>query len=154
MTEDERQKLAVLKSSIKLESDADWSDYMKVCTELPITPDPEVLASMLSILRDTPTGDPLWNLIEACERFPEDIYIKCLVKSASLIFKSAPEGLRLMLCTILNDEKQNYAILADAFDALDQENVAFFQRYSPELLKVSRKYESTLSKLFSRKINM
>lgn len=147
MTEKEQEMLVVLKRVSKLETQEEWDEYERVCSALPITNDPNVLQEMMLCLRDTYGGDVMWSLIEACERFPAEIYTRSFINMSEEICKNAPECFSLMLCTVFNTEC-NFEVLRESVRKLSVEKRQFLYLYTKDLLVNHLKYRRVFEMLF------
>jgi hypothetical protein len=102
MNDHERQICDDLIRSSKLQTEEDVECYIRSARQLPLTPDPEVLVAVLGCLNAVEAGEVQYELIEAAERFPDEIYVQTVLPRAKDITARAGDWGWMVLQTILN----------------------------------------------------
>lgn len=102
MTSQEEAICSNLRQSSGLANDGDYERYMEACRALPITHDPEVLRAMLACLRDNEAGELQYELVEACERFPDQVFVEEVVKMCAQLESKAGEWFWIIFHSIMN----------------------------------------------------
>jgi len=105
MTENERLLLEALTRTCGLNTREDVETYVATALALPESSDPECLRQMLLCLRDVDAGEVQYELLEACERFPTDVYVRVVAEQAEAIHGSAPQWFELAFHSLLNSSE-------------------------------------------------
>lgn len=93
-----------LKKSCNLETDIDFDQYTEAISNLRGSDDPEVLKVMFRCFRDVEAGEVQFELVEACESYPDDIYLDVFIKESSSFKETSPYWYQLMFQSILNSQ--------------------------------------------------
>ncbi|MFO0265190.1 MAG: hypothetical protein ACK53V_26510, partial [Planctomycetota bacterium] len=72
-----------LKDVCMLVSDEDARIYSQVVDELAELRNPATLPDMMLCLRDVEAGEIQYELLEACERFPREVFIDSVISVGS-----------------------------------------------------------------------
>lgn len=107
----EREWCERLKKSSRLKSDADIQSYAEASAALKNGTDPEILAEMLDALNDIDAGEIQYELIEACESFPDKVYVTVFLDKIEVLTKKAPFWSELMLTSLLNAKKTRTLVI-------------------------------------------
>lgn len=97
--------LALLKAASALDSDEDFENFCLACRELRYGRDSSVLGEMIRCLTDADAGEIQYELIEACESFPDDVFVQEMFKNVEVGYSLSPFWFDLMFCSMLNTEK-------------------------------------------------
>lgn len=92
----------ILLASSRFESESDYNTYVETIPLLEVGYRREGLRSLLLVLNDLEAGEIQYELVEACERFPPDMYVSELIEHSSTVRKNAPSWYLLMLQSIVN----------------------------------------------------
>jgi hypothetical protein len=99
---DTNERLLQLERACRFAQDADFQAYSQAIKSLRKNPSPEVLAGMLRCLHDADAGEIQYELVEACEAYPDGDYVAAFIDAVPHLRASAPQWGRLMLQSILN----------------------------------------------------
>ncbi len=102
MTPNERVLLDRLEAVCDLASDSDMDSYADIARQLPESHDPGSLRRMLHCLRDVDAGEVQYELVEALERFPKEVYVPVLIAEAPSGQRKSPAWFELLLRSALN----------------------------------------------------
>jgi len=91
MTKTEEEQCKTLAAVCDLKSELDILGYMKVIEKLRASSSPDVLRCMLRCLRDTDAGEVQYELVEACEAYPGDVYVRTFLDEGLGVERAAPE---------------------------------------------------------------
>lgn len=94
----------------RLATSGDFDTYIECCTALRGGTDPAVLSRMVECLSDAEAGEIQYELIEACETFPDDVFCKVLLACCEQGYRRAPHWFDLMFCSMLNSERLFHCI--------------------------------------------
>ena len=89
-------------SQFESESDYDYDTYVETISLLEKGYQREGIRALLLALNDLEAGKIQYELIEACERFPPDMYVSELIDHSSILRKQAPSWYLLILQSIIN----------------------------------------------------
>jgi len=89
----------------RLDSDLDFEIYQDCCRQLKGGDDEAVLREMINALNDANAGEVQYELIEACESFPDDVFCQVMIESCEDGFKRSPLWFDLMFCSMINTER-------------------------------------------------
>lgn len=92
----------ILLASSRFESDSDYDTYVETIPLLEKGYRREGIRALLLALNDLEAGEIQYELIEACERFPPDMYASEFIEHSSIVRKQAPSWYLLMLQSIIN----------------------------------------------------
>ena len=92
----------ILLASSRFESESDYDTYVETISLLEKGYQREGIRALLLALNDLEAGEIQYELIEACERFPPDMYVSELIEHSSIVRKQAPSWYLLMLQSIIN----------------------------------------------------
>ena len=92
----------ILLASSQFESESDYDTYVETISLLEKGYQREGIRALLLALNDLEVGEIQYELIEACERFPPDMYVSELIDYSSMVRKQAPSWYLLMLQSIIN----------------------------------------------------
>ena len=92
----------ILLASSRFESESDYDTYVETIALLENGYQREGIRALLLALNDLEAGEIQYELIEACERFPPDMYVSELIEHSSIVRKQAPSWYLLMLQSIIN----------------------------------------------------
>ena len=92
----------ILLTSSQFESESDYDTYVETISLLEKGYQREGIRALLLALNDLEAGEIQYELIEACERFPPDMYVSELIDHSSILSKQAPSWYLLMLQSIIN----------------------------------------------------
>ena len=92
----------ILLASSQFESESDYDTYVETISLLEKGYQREGIRALLLALNDLEAGEIQYELIEACERFPPDMYVSELIDYSSMVRKQAPSWYLLMLQSIIN----------------------------------------------------
>jgi hypothetical protein len=106
MTEEEELRCKTVAEVCELRSELDIMRYIKVIEKLHASSSPEVLRCMLRCLRDTDAGGVQYELVEACEAYPIDVYVRTFLDEGLDMEEEAPEWFGLMFQSILNADRR------------------------------------------------
>ena len=104
MTREEQEQCKTLEAVCDLKSELDILRYIKVVEKLRASSSLDVLRCMLWCLRDTDAGEVQYELVEACEAYPGDVYVRTFLDEGLGVEKTAPEWFGLMFQSILNSD--------------------------------------------------
>jgi hypothetical protein len=102
MTSQEETICANLRQSSELANDEDYERYVAACRALPVTHEPEVLRVMLGCLNDNEAGEIQYELVEACERFPDRVVVEEVSKMSAQLEPRAGEWFWIIFQSIMN----------------------------------------------------
>ena len=80
----------ILLASSRFESESDYDTYVETILLLEKGYRREGIRALLLALNDLEAGEMQYELIEACERFPPDMYVSELIEHSSIVRKQAP----------------------------------------------------------------
>ncbi len=125
MTEQEIYWCKKLESSCHFQNENDFDTYLESIEHLNGATDFHVLEKMLFCLNDNDAGEIQYELVEACEKFPIDIYIKCIAKNFRKISLLSPKWFRLIIQSVLNDKIYSNSLISTlkSEQSLDKEYV-------------------------------
>lgn len=103
MTDREHLLCSMLEENSKLDSEEAVSNFIQSAQLLPETNDPRLLRRMLKCFQDEEVGGVQYELVEACERFPNDVYVTVLIQEIELGLIKLPKWFRLLLRSMLNN---------------------------------------------------
>lgn len=114
-----------LESSCHFQKESDFDTYSESIEHLNGSTNFHVLERMLFCLNDRDAGEIQYELVEACEKFPIDIYIKCITKNFREISSLSPKWFRLIIQSILNDKTYSNSLISilKSDQSLDKEYV-------------------------------
>lgn len=146
MTSEEIYACEKLKNSCELMTPEDAVAYLDAIDRLKANRSVEILRIMVNCLRDTDAGEVQYELVEACEAYPMEVYVSTFIDEAIEVKKKAPEWFKLMFQSILNARpyqeialvvimNSNLEIKKLFFNALE-EIVAKSPKYIPTLLEL------------------
>ena len=92
----------ILLASSRFESESDYNTYVETIALLEEGHRREGIRALLLALNDLEAGEIQYELVEACERFPPDLYVSELIEYSSIVRKQAPSWYLLMLQSIIN----------------------------------------------------
>ena len=92
----------ILLASSRFESESDYDTYVETIPLLKKGYRREGIRALLLALNDLEAGEIQYELIEACERFPPDMYVSEFIEHSSIVRKQAPSWYLLMLQSIIN----------------------------------------------------
>ena len=104
MTEKERELCEELRRVGALRYEEAVDRFIEVVRSLSSSTDPEVLRCLLQALYDADAGEAQYELVEAAEGFPDEVYVPMLVEELPGIRERAPRWGRLLLQSVLNSE--------------------------------------------------
>jgi hypothetical protein len=102
MTDVVRRACRDLAAACEFAHSADIERYSAAVEVLREHPSPAVLDVLLAALRDHDGGEVQYELVEACEAYPADVYIPALVQHLPRLRDVAPWWGRLLLQSVLN----------------------------------------------------
>lgn len=144
MTPDERRLSDTLIEVCELDSEAAIETYIATIDALRGSTSEDVLRQMLRCLRDTEAGEAQYELVEACEAFPE--YVRVFVEEGLNTEKRAPRWFRLMFQSILNTpEDANQAI--SIINRVDPTSRAAFKRIVSLINEDTPQYAEILARI-------
>ena len=92
----------ILLASSRFESESDYDTYIQTIPLLEKGYQREGIRALLLALNDLEAGEIQYELVEACERFPPDMYVSEFIEHSSIVRKQAPSWYLLMLQSIIN----------------------------------------------------
>jgi|WetSurMetagenome_2_1015567.scaffolds.fasta_scaffold410742_1 hypothetical protein len=113
--------IALLEASCELTNDEQIVAYAAAAEELPLSEDPDSLKRMVRCLRDIDAGDVQYELVEACERFPAEIYIPVMLEEAAQGLERSPQWFGMMLQSIFNSD-EDVDIVVEKWPELPSDN--------------------------------
>jgi hypothetical protein len=121
--------------SSKLQTTEDVECYIHSARQLPLTQDSEVLIVLLECLNAIEAGEVQYELIEAAERFPDEMYVRTVLPRAGEIVRRAEDWGWMLIQSILNT-KSCLDVAIDWYRNLD--------------VAAKREFDAVLSKLCER----
>ncbi len=146
MTNNEQAMLIELERVANLVTSDDIDIFAAISQKLPESDDIECLRRMLRCLRDIDAGEVQYELLEACERFPIDIYITGLIAESEVLCVQAPQWFKMLCCSVLNSEVYVQK-LAKAIAQAEQARVAEFLAFLKSIACAHPIYKPTLRRL-------
>ena|SRR6266496_1997429 len=146
MTKEELEQCRLLEESCELRSDADFAAYSDAIQTLRGRNDPEILRCFLRCFRDTESGEIQYELVEACEAFPDDMYVSTLLDEGVALSEKSPRWFRLLFQSILNTESCLERFMS-IFPSLQVEVRNRYIRIVRELAADNPKYQEILDTL-------
>ena len=140
MTSDERLALDILIESSRLEAKEDFDRYLEATRKLPISDDPVVLDVMLDCLNAIDAGEIQYELVEAIERFPDEVYVRGVLMHARRLVDKAGVWGWMIIQTMLNTSScLNIAI--GVYTQLSNRQKTEFKTLLDELCRSDRRYD-------------
>jgi hypothetical protein len=136
-----------LKSASKFMEDRDYDIFSECIEELKDIQTIEVLHSFFESLNDKDAGEIQYELIEACEEYPDKIYVEEFIKYSSLLRKNAGEWYIMMLQTILNTTSTKKIFLSTYNNLKDKELKIGLYNDVKEASKEEDEYKNILKKM-------
>lgn len=146
MTEDQRSACADLAEACELRSEEEVARYIEAVDRLRTMPSREVLRQLLWCLRDREAGEAQYELVEACEAYPRDTYVRVFLEEGPIVFAKAPSWFGLMFQSILNSEAYRESALRE-LARLPPEIRGFFTKALQQISASTPKYEALLRDL-------
>lgn len=99
--------------------------YIELVRTLSSSTDPQVLRCLLQALHDADAGEAQYELVEAAEAFPDNVYVPVLIQELAGIRERAPRWGRLLLQSVLNTESARHHLeaLIPGLDGVPKENL-------------------------------
>jgi hypothetical protein len=147
MNQDESTWILKLERSCELHTDTDFEDYSEAISNLRGSSSEEVLRRMLLCFRDTESGEIQYELLEACEEYSDDIYVKTFISIGQKFHSVSPRWFGLAFQSILNTP----FCLSMAISRIRQspDKMKQFYRYIlVELAKTTPKYRPIIADIF------
>ncbi len=91
--------------------------YVDAASRLPREADEECLRRMVGCVRDVEMGEAQYELVEACERFPIELYVPLLARESLAVEAKAPRWYRLMMQSVMNGTRKSQ-LLVQVFPSL------------------------------------
>lgn len=135
----ERELLARLSAVCELRDELEIDEFVETVAALRERTDSGVLRHLLRAFRDVDAGEVQYELVEACEAFPEHIYVRSFVEESETLFKKAPWWFQLMFQSLLNTESCKVS-LKEQWGSLSQGQRAFFLGRLEALAKADQDY--------------
>lgn len=104
MNEKDKAVLSKLRKASRFEDEEDFEVYTECIDDLRNNLDPQILSEMLDCLHDNDAGEIQYELIEACEIYPDHIYIPIVIEKFDNLKAQAGIWFRLIFQSILNTE--------------------------------------------------
>lgn len=146
MSNEEEKWCNQLKKSCELNTDDDFEQYIEAISQLKKSRNPEVLRHMLRCFRDIDAGEIQYELVEACEIFPDNIYVDIFIEESQVFAQKSPRWFELMFQSILNTETCRKLAISK-IDTLDKIKREFFIDFVEQLSSHSAKYKNVLREL-------
>lgn len=146
MRDSTRATLERLHGACELARDEDFDAYRTAIGELRDEADPEALPGMLAALRDVDAGEVQYELVEACESFPVEVYVPALARAAHAMMRVAPWWSRLMLQSALNSDRC-VEVLSQVVPALEPDPASAWLELLGELSRDHDRYASIRDRL-------
>jgi len=102
MTKDEEAACAALRDACDLKDPGEIDVYVRALEALRGSSSSEVLRQMLLCLRDTDAGEIQYELVEACEAYPDQQYVDTFLEVGLDVERRSPKWFELMFQSILN----------------------------------------------------
>ena len=146
MNTNEISCLKKLEISCDFQNDDDFDLYQEALDDLVVSDDDEVLKKMLLCFRDIEAGEMQYDLLEACEEYPDDRYVPIFIEVGQQIYLSSPIWFELAFQSILNTEScLKLAIIEIKNSNIDTQS--FYLNIITELCKEYKKYCTILSEI-------
>jgi hypothetical protein len=139
---------AQLEKACGLASDHDIDLYLEAIENLRDSDDPEVLHCMLRCFRDTDAGEVQYELVEACEAFADEVYVKAFIEEGEALARNSPHWFELMFQSILNTESCA-EIALETVGELDRALSRFWIEYTDNLAKKEPQYATMRDRMAS-----
>lgn len=146
MNEKEMKYCGQLSEVCDLQSDSDIDKYIEAIEELMKSDDPEVLRYMLQAFRDVDAGEVQYELVEACERFPKEIYLKVFFEEGKLFSQKSPSWFELMFQSILNTDSY-FQNAIEIIKGLPSDEKEYYINVIKKISEHTPKYSQILSNL-------
>lgn len=146
MNSEERKWVQQLERSCDLTADNDFDLYQEAIDALRESRDENVLRHMLLCLRDVNAGEIQYELLEACELFPDEPYVRVFVEVGRKLYQSSPEWFALAFQSLLNTDSC-IPLLISQIKVLPTEQQQFYREFIKLLADQSAKYGSVLERL-------
>ena len=135
-----------LQESCELMNQNDFDAYLEAIEFLKDHQSPEPLKVLLLSLRDAEGGEIQYELIEACEAYPDELYVNTFCQLAPKLQAFAPQWADLMYHSILNSESCA-KILKTTIVKLDQPERNTCIEWAEQIAISDRKHKSTVTAL-------
>jgi len=129
-----------LKDVCMLVSDEDARIYSQVVDELAELRNPATLPDMMLCLRDVEAGEIQYELLEACERFPREVFIDSVISVGSRCLQVSPIWFGMLLQSLLNTTDYRN-LFVERFRNLDPEAKSVFRDFFKRLSGRNPKYQ-------------
>jgi hypothetical protein len=129
-----------LKSVCMLVSDEDARVYTQVVDELAESRNPATLPDMMLCLRDVDAGEIQYELLEACERFPKEVFVDSVIAVGAECLQVSPIWFGMLLQSLLNTSEYR-ALFVNRFKCLDAEAKLVFLDFFKRLAARNSKYQ-------------
>ncbi|MCP4679066.1 MAG: hypothetical protein GY854_26965 [Deltaproteobacteria bacterium] len=149
MTEDETRWCAKLAECCDLTRATDFDLYLECIAELKASKDPSILRHMLRCLRDTDAGEIQYELVEACESYPVEMYLDMLLDEGEEMSRVSAMWFQLMFQSVLNSQ-QCRALAVERIRQFPDPGRQFYAAYIKEISLESPKYEAALDEIEMR----
>lgn len=146
MNGDEETLLQTLEASCHLASDAAIEQFSTTAQQLPKTYSVESLRRMLHCLRAVDAGEVQYELIDAIERFPLDVYVPTLLEELATVRTQAPDWFWLLFQTVLNTDETLAELLACA-PALSTAQKSALAEAMRDLVVLDDRYRETQARV-------
>jgi hypothetical protein len=142
-------KLRQLQKASEFKTDSDYDDYLAAIEFLRDHQSPEVLTGMLQCLTDVEAGELQYELVEACEAYPDEPeYLRILGKNAAKLRRRSPQWGRMLVQSALNTPsccKALYQLASERGAALED-----LWKWIGAIAKEEPKYKSIVTEINKR----
>jgi len=139
MTDQEQWLCDTLERCSSLSTDSEVEQFMEACRALPLSADPKVLRRMLMCLTPVHAGEVQYELVEAVERFPNEVYVPVVIDEIKSILERSENWGWMIFQSLLNTREcldivfqhlplmsdQKRLALLDAVDLLVERDVRY-----------------------------
>ncbi len=102
MTDEESEWCSNLKEASRLSCEEDYDLYKQAAQRLSMSNDLEVLRTMFGCFSDVEAGEIQHALIDACETFPDEIYVRILISEGQTFARNSPWWFNHVIHVMLN----------------------------------------------------
>jgi len=138
--------LAELESSCEMTDDLMTQRFLDAIAGLQNRRSDKVLRRMLRCFRDTDAGEVQYELVEACEAYPNEQYVPILAQEYIAIAEKSSQWLRLLFQSILNS-RETAELLVQECETLPLITLSAIIESLVSLTTENQKYRSVLRQL-------